>query len=266
LSLPSQAALIKISEVIAMNDSNLAHTAASSECNSLQELMQSCPSTQAIIQLRNQYFDEVLHQQTVSKCRQVVMLGARFHPRTVQLVTPNVHYFAIDQAATSQYKLTQLPLDRSLENITYITENYLQPNLIELLKQHQFDVRLPTYFVWADSVSSLKRGDIISLIDLLRNQVHQFHLSFDYLSYQILNRSTHDPELNQTLDRLEHLGISWITIFKDIATFTRALGLNLLETYTAAQLHDRYYPQSSLPSALLQCYCVCTIAQQRLTW
>lgn len=208
-----------------MNDSNLAHpTVAGSERNSLQKLMQSCSSTQAIIQLRNQYFDEVLHQQTVSKCRQVVMLGADFYPHAVQLATPNVRYFEIDQAAILQRKLAQLPLDRSPENTTYITGNYLQPNLIELLKQHQFDVRLPTYFVWAGSVPSLKRGDIISLIDLLRNQVHQFHLSFDYLSHQILNRSTHDPALNQTLDRLEQLGISWITVFKDIAIFIRGLG------------------------------------------
>lgn len=250
-----------------MNDFNLAHpTVANSECNSLQELMQSCSSTQAIIQLRNQYFDEVLHQQTVSKCRQVVILGAGFDPRTVQLVTPNVHYFEIDQAAILQHKLAQLPLDRSLENTTYITGNYLQPNLIELLKQHQFDVRLPTYFVWAGSVPSLKRGDVISLIDTLRNQVRQFQLSFDYLSHQILDRSTHDPALNQTLDCLEQLGISWITVFKDIAVFTRGLGLELLDTCSIAQLHDRYCPQSALPSNLLQFYRVCTIAKPLINW
>ncbi|MBD3886812.1 class I SAM-dependent methyltransferase [Phormidium tenue FACHB-886] len=251
-----------------MNDSNLAHsTVAVDECNSLQKLMQSFSPTQAIIQLRNQYFDEVLHQQAISECRQVVMLGAGFDPpRTVRLATPNVHYFEIDQATILQHKLAQSPIDRSLENSTYITGNYLQPNLIELLQQHQFDVRLPTYFVWAGSVPSLKRSDIISLIDTLRNQVYQFQLSFDYLSHQLLSRSAHAPAFNQTLDCLEHLDINWTTVFKDIAVFTKGLGLELLDTCSIAQLHDRYCPQSTLPSSLLQFYWVCTIAKQSLTW
>ncbi|MBD3887163.1 hypothetical protein IFO70_36795 [Phormidium tenue FACHB-886] len=45
-------------------------------------------------------------------------------------------------------------------------------------------------------------GDIISLINTVRSQVREFQLSFDYLLHQILDRSTNDPKLNQTLDRL----------------------------------------------------------------
>lgn len=229
-------------------------------------MMQSLPATQAIVQLRNQCMSAMLHQRIASGFKQVVILGAGPVTYADQLATPDVHYFEIGQATIVQHKLAQSLCDRSLVNTTYIAENYLQPRLIELLQRHQFDVHLPTYFVWAGSVPSLKRGDIITLIDTLRNQIHQFHLSFDYLSFQLLNHSTNDSELNQTLDCLNHLGINWNTVFKDIATFARALGLEPLETCTLAELHNRYRPRSSLPSTLLNFYCVCTIAKQVLRW
>lgn len=237
-----------------------------------EEYAQLCRSresfapTQTMVQLRSQYLDEMLCQQIASGCKQVIILGTEFALCPDRLASPNVHYFEVGPAAIIQHKLAQLPSNHNTGNITYIAEDTPQIQLIERLQQHQFDVHLPTYLIWADSVSSLERSDIIAILDSLRNQVHQFHLSFAYLSHQGSDRSTNDPELNQILDGLEQLGIGWITVFKDIATFIRALGLDLLETYTIAQLHDRYCPHSSPPLTLLHCYCVCTIAKSVLNW
>lgn len=237
----------------------------SEETNRLHRFMQSFPLSQAIVWLRRQYFDEILHQQIASGCKQVVILNAGLDTYTDRLINSGIRYFEVSQPAIIRYKLAQASCNQGAAATTYIAENYLQPNLIELLQHYQFDVHLPTFFVWAGSIPSLKRSDIIALLEALRNQVCQFHLSFDYLSHQTPNSSS-NPEFNQSLDRLDHLGLNWITTFKDISTFTRGLGLELLETYSLAELHDRACPQFPLPSSLLHFYCVCTIAKQVLRW
>lgn len=49
-------------------------------------------------------------------------------------------------------------------------------------------------------------------------------------------------------------------VFSQEAIATR-LGLELLETYTIAELRDRYSPQSSLSFPMLHVYSVCAIAK-----
>lgn len=229
------------------------------------------PTIQAIVQLRSQYINERLGEQIGSGCKQIVILGSGFEPDPVLFATSDIRYFQISQAAQTDQAViihaetAPLPVHSIAANTIHITGGYLQPNLITRLQQHQFDVHLPTYIAWVN-VSALKRGDIIALIDTLRNQIRQFHLSFDYLSHQVSDRSLNHPKVNQILDRLEYQGIRWITSFKEIATFTRGLGLELRETMSIAQLHERYCPQVSLPSPLLNFYCVCTITKQGLSW
>jgi O-methyltransferase involved in polyketide biosynthesis len=216
--------------------------------------------TESIAPLWQQYLEERLQQQIAAGCRQIVILNAgdSFLNQRVS----GVRYFEIGQTAAIQQKLSQV--SGNDVNTTYIAEDYLQPNLIERLNEHQFDIYLPTYFVWMSSVSVLKRGTVIDLLDTLRNQICRFHVSFDYFSHQSSDRATSDSEFYSLVHLLEPL--EQITIFKDIATFTKGLGLELLEAYSMAQLRDRYSPQSPLSSPLLHGYSVCTIAKPTLKW
>jgi O-methyltransferase involved in polyketide biosynthesis len=216
--------------------------------------------TKSIAPLLQQYLKERLHQQTALNCKQVVILNAGdcFLSQRVS----GIRYFEFGQTATIQQKITQFNCNN--RNTTYIAQDYLQPNLIDLLKEHQFDMHLPTYFVWIGGVSALKRVVVIGLLDTLRNRVRQFHLSFDYCSHQIGDRAASNSDFYPLRNLLE--ASQPITVFKDIAAFTRGLGLELLETYSMAQLRDRYSPQSSLSSPLLHVYSVCTIAKPTLNW
>lgn len=224
-----------------------------------QRVAQSFPAVKDLVKLRTRYFDDVLAQQLALGCQQVVILGSGLDTRAVRMAISGVRYFEIDQAATLQLKAERLAANGIAAQVTYIPGDYVKDDLMGLLESSHFNAQLPTYFLWEGNVTYLKKGEIIAVLDVIRNRVRQFELSLDYMSDQVINKTTGYAELDDYMEQLERRGASWITGFKDMNCFTRNLGLNIIETYSAAQLHERYRPQIPLPSFIFQFYFVCTI-------
>lgn len=257
--IPSEALSDKSHELYYMNE--ISKLFCRNQVHLVRQVIQSFPPAHTMIQLRARHFDKMLADQIASGCKQVVILGAGLDTRAVRFAAPNVQYFEIDRADKLQQKAF---LHQDIAHVTCIARDYLEPGLIEILQEHGFNTRLSTYFLWEGVVPNLQRGDIIDVLDALRNQVRQFQLSLDYLSHQMIVQSEDDAELNESIHCLENLGTTWATVFKDIPTFVRALGLRVVENLSTAELHARYYPQAVLPSKLLQFYYVCTIEKNTL--
>ena len=225
------------------------------------QVAQSFPSVKDMVKLRTRYFDDVLAQQLALGCQQVVILGSGLDTRAVRMLTPGVRYFEIDQATTLQLKAERLAANGIAAEVTYIPGDYVKDNLIALLENNHFNFQLPTYFLWEGNVTYLQREDIIAVLNTIRNHVKHFKLSLDYLSAQVITKTTGYVELDDYIEQLEQRGAPWITGFNDMTYFTKSLGLDIVETYSAAQLHDRYCPQLSLPSPIFRFYFVCTITR-----
>ena len=225
------------------------------------QVAQSFPPVKDMVKLRTRYFDDVLAQQLALGYQQVVILGSGLDTRAARMPAPGVRYFEIDQAATLQLKAERLAANGIAAEVTYIPGDYVKDNLIALLENNHFNFQLPTYFLWEGNITYLQREDIIAVLDTIRNHVKHFKLSLDYLSDQVIAKTTGYVELDDYIEQLEQRGAPWITGFKDITSFTKSLGLDIVETYSAAQLHDRYRPQLPLPSPIFQFYFVCILTR-----
>lgn len=227
------------------------------------QVAQSFPPVKDMVKLRTRYFDDTLVQQLALGYQQVVILGSGLDTRAVRMPAPEVRYFEIDQAATLKLKAERLAANGITAEVTYIPGDYVKDDLITLLENNHFDFQLPTYFLWEGNVTYLQREDIIAVLDAIRNHVKHFKLSLDYLSDQVITKTTGYVELDDYIERLKQRGAPWITGFSDMTCFITSLGLDIVETYSAAQLHDRYRPQLPLPSPIFQFYFVCTVARSR---
>lgn len=224
------------------------------------QVSRSFPLAKQMVKLRTRYFDDVLTQQIAAGCQQVVILGSGLDTRAVRMPAAGVKYFEIDQEATLNLKAERLSAHGIAANVTYIAGDYVKDNLTTMLCENQFDFDLPSYFLWEGNVTYLKRGDIVAVLEQIR-QVKHWTLSLDYLSDQVIEKTTEYADLNDYVTQLERLGAPWITGFSNITLFAETLRLATIEDIATAELHYRYYPQLPLPSALLQFYFVCTVQQ-----
>lgn len=222
-----------------------------------EPIVQGFPLIQTMINIHAQYFNDVLNQQISQGYRQIVILRTDSNRRIVREPAEGNNYFEIGQDTGLQER--HLNSSNTIANVTYVAGDYLKDDFIHLLSKHHFDCDVPTYFIWEGTTASLKRGSIILILEKIRNQVKHFKLSLGYLSHTVIARTTGDPELDQYMDDLEKMDIHWITGFKDMATFARALGFKMVETVSIADLYARYYSTDSLPSKIFRFHFVCTL-------
>lgn len=223
------------------------------------QVVQSFPAAKEMVKLRTRYFDDILTQQIALGCKQVVILGSGLDTRAVRMPAAGVRYFEIEQESTLQLKAERLKVNLISADVTYISGDYLKNDLIELLKKNEFDFHLPTYFIWEGNVTYLKKTDIIFILKQIRDNVINYKLSLDYMSHQVITKTTGYTDLNEYIEQLEQLGASWITGFNDIITFTRELGLNVIDHLSAEQLYNRYRPHHPLIPHIFEFYFVCTL-------
>src|ERR1700704_6200654 len=108
----------------------------------------SFPPVKDMVKIRTKYFDDMLEAQILSRCRQVVILGAGLDTRAVRKPSTGVTYFEIDEVATLKGKQACYEQQGLDVNVRFIPGNYLTDGLINLLTRNDFDFDLPTYFIW----------------------------------------------------------------------------------------------------------------------
>lgn len=223
------------------------------------EITQNSPAAKEMVKLRTKYFDDVLSNQILGGCKQIVILGSGLDTRAARINGEGVIYFEIDDPATLQLKAETLKANKISANVRYLPGDYIKDGLISLLKQSEFDFQRATYFLWEGNTTLLARKDVIFVLEQIRDNFPNFRLSFDYMSEQVILRTTGYQDINDYIDKYESMYAPWITGFDKIATLADQLNLKVIENFSTADLHQQYRPRRSLESNLFKFYFVCTL-------
>lgn len=223
------------------------------------EIAQNSPAAKEMIKLRTKYFDDVLSNQILAGCKQVVILGSGLDTRAARMNGESVDYWEIDDRATLELKAETLKANKVTANVRYIPGDYVKDGLIALLRQSELDFEQPTYFLWEGNTTLLAKKDVIFVLEQIRDNFNDFKLSFDYMSEKVIARTTGYQDINDYIDKYESMYAPWITGFENIETLAEELKLKIIDNFSTAELHQQYRPQRSLESNLLKFYFVCTL-------
>ncbi|MEG4575099.1 SAM-dependent methyltransferase [Microcoleus sp. N3A4] len=223
------------------------------------EITQNSPAAKEMVKLRTKYFDDVLSNQILGGCKQIVILGSGLDTRAARINGEGVLYFEIDDPATLQLKAKTLKANKISANVRYIPGDYIKDGLISLLKQSEVDFERATYFLWEGNTTLLAKKDVIFVLEQIRDNFQNFRLSFDYMSEQVILRTTGYQDINDYIDKYESMYAPWITGFENIETLAEDVNLKIIDRFSTAELHQQYRPQLSLESNLFKFYFVCTL-------
>jgi methyltransferase (TIGR00027 family) len=223
------------------------------------EIAQNSPAAKEMIKLRTKYFDDVLSNQILAGCKQVVILGSGLDTRAARMNGEGVNYWEIDDRTTLQLKESTLKANKVRANVRYIPGDYVQDGLTVLLKQGELDFEQHTYFLWEGNTTLIAKKDVIVVLEQIRDNFKDFKLSFDYMSQQVIARTTGYQDINDYIDKYESMYTPWITGFENIETLAKDLNLKTIDNFSTAELHQQYRPQRSLEFNLLKFYFVCTL-------
>ncbi|MEG3894219.1 MULTISPECIES: class I SAM-dependent methyltransferase [unclassified Microcoleus] len=223
------------------------------------EIAQNSPAAKEMIKLRTKYFDDVLSNQILAGCKQIVILGSGLDTRAARMNGQGVDYFEIDDRATLELKAETLKANKVTANVRYIPGDYVQDGLIALLRQSKLDFDQPTYFLWEGNTTLIANKDVIFVLEQIRDNFKDFKLSFDYMSEKVIARTTGYQDINDYIDKYESMYAPWMTGFESIETLAEDLKLKIIDNFSTAELHQQYRPHRSLEFNLLKFYFVCTL-------
>ena len=218
------------------------------------------PPVKAMVKIRTKYLDDVLDSQLRDGCRQVVVLGAGLDTRAVRKASRGVTYFEIDDPATLDLKRRCYQRERLDIAVTFIPGNYVTDGLVELLARNGFDFDLPTYFIWEGNTMYLPLASVKHALAEIRRAVKRFRLSCDYMTEAVIAKTTGDAGVTRLVENFEAMAAPWLSGIRDIESLARELNLTVIDNFTTAALHERYWPGRAVTSAIFDHYSVCTIA------
>ena len=223
------------------------------------------PPVKDLVKLRTKYFDDVLERQLFSQFRQVVILGAGLDTRAVRKRSPGVTYFEIDDAATLNVKQACYQHHGFDVNVKFIPGNYVVDGTIDLLEQNGFDCGLPSYFIWEGNTMYLPIAGTRKVLAELRSHVKRFRVSFDYMAESVISKTTGDPGITTLVESFANLGAPWLSGIKDVKGLARELGLDVIDNFRMAELHQEYGVARPMASPIFNYYAVCTLGHESAT-
>jgi methyltransferase (TIGR00027 family) len=218
------------------------------------------PILSEMVKIRTKYFDDVLERQLSSGCRQVVLLGAGLDTRAIRKFAPDVTYFEIDNEATLLLKQSCIEKNNIPANVRFIAGNYETDGLMALLARSGFDPDLRTYIIWEGNTMYLPVESNKAIMEQLRDNLRQFHLSFDYLAMSVIAKSTGEVGLTRLAERFANMGAPWVTGFDDIWALAKDAKLQVIDNFTIGDLYRGYRPFVSQNRPIFgPFYSVCTL-------
>jgi methyltransferase (TIGR00027 family) len=219
----------------------------------------SFPPVKDMVKIRTRYFDDVLETHLLSHFRQVVILGAGLDTRAVRKRAPGVAYFEIDDAATLELKRVCYEQQGIDVDVTFIPGNYVSDGLIDLLRQHDFDFDLPTYFIWEGNTMYLPLESVKRTLAELKKHVARFRLSFDYMAEAVIAKTTGDPGITSLVESFASMGAPWLSGIRDIRALASEMCLELVDNFKTSELGQKYRLGRPVTSPIFGFYSVCTL-------
>jgi methyltransferase (TIGR00027 family) len=217
------------------------------------------PPVKDMVKIRTKYFDDALEEHLSQEFRQVVILGAGLDTRAVRKQTPGVTYFEIDDPATLKWKQACYERHGIDANVKLIPGNYVTDGLIDLLEENGFDFDVPTYFIWEGNVMYLPLDAVKRVLTELTTHLKRFRVSCDYMAEAVISKTTGDAGVTTLVESFAAMGAPWLSGIRDIETFARELGLDLVENFQTAELSRTYRHALPMASPIFGFYSVCTL-------
>jgi O-methyltransferase involved in polyketide biosynthesis len=170
-----------------------------------------------------------------------------------------VVYFEIDDAATLGFKQSQLEANYIQSNVRFISANYVTDGLINLLKQNGFDFARQTHFIWEGNTMYLTAESIRQVMFDIVHHAKHFTLSFDYMTEEVIAKTTGDPDVTRLVESFADMGAPWTYGFSSVASFAEEAGLTIGNNIKLGKLHHAYWPDEPMNSAIYDHYYLCTL-------
>lgn len=223
------------------------------------QVAKTFPAAKEMVKIRTKYFDDVLSEQISQGCQQVVILGSGLDTRAVRKKAADVAYFEIDHLSTLQLKQDILKQNKIAADVCYIPGDYVKDNFIKLLRENSFNFNAPTFILWEGNTAYLQKEAVNFVLEEIRDNIQYFKLSLDYMSDQVIAKTTGYQEITDYMTEFEKMGAPWVTGFAGIENLVKDLNIKVVENFSTAELHKQYRPNRSLESNLFKFYFVCTL-------
>lgn len=222
-------------------------------------ISQSFPPIRNNVRLRTRYFDDRLRRQIEEGARQILILGAGLDTRPQRLAAEGVAYFEIDAPETQAFKKRRLETNSINPNTTYIGADYVKDGMLDLLRQHQFDVSLPTHVIWEGNTMYLDDGAVRRILSDLMGELKRCSASFDFFAEDVIKNRTGDPEITRVVERFAEMGAPWTYGIDDLSELAPRCGAKVIDRVTIADLHRSFWPDQPLASSIYGYYSLCTV-------
>ena len=217
------------------------------------------PAAATNVRLRTRYLDDRLDEHLARGFQQVVILGAGLDTRAARKRLPGVAYFEIDDARTLSFKEARLAEHKVPAEVTYIPGDYVAAGVLGLLEKNGFKRELPTFFIWEGNTMYLTKGPVMQVLAELKESVPAFGLSFDFMDWAVVGRTTGDAQVTTFVERFAAMGAPWHLGIDDLPALAQEARLAVADVTTVAELHRTYWPGRPLDSVMYEHYSLCTL-------
>jgi methyltransferase (TIGR00027 family) len=221
------------------------------------------PPIKQMIKLRTRYLDDRLDEQLRRGFRQVAVLGAGFDTRSVRKQTAGVNYFEIDDPGTLNFKKAQLDVNNIRAGPIFIPGNYVSDDLNALLESNGFDFSLPTHFIWEGNTMYLTEDSVRHVMTNIAQRVERFTLAFDYMTPEVITKTTGDPAITALVEHFAAMGAPWNFGIGNLEELARQVGMSIVENRKTGDLSRDYRPDGIIDTPLYGYYSLCTLEGAR---
>lgn len=216
------------------------------------------PEAPRMIALRTRYIDDRLAAK-LPEVAQVVVLGAGFDTRRLRCATGDVAWFEVDREPVLDFKRACLRRHGLAPRVTYLACDYVREDFVERLVAAGVSRALPTYVVWEGNTFFLPLDDVVVVLLRLRETLRSFEISFDYMSDQVVARSTGDARIGAFADAYAELGAGFVSGLADLGSFARDLRLEVADRCAASELARRHLGGEACELRLFEHYFLATL-------
>lgn len=217
------------------------------------------PEAPRMIVLRTRYIDDYLTDAS-RRVAQAIVLGAGFDTRRLRCDTADVAWFEVDRKPVLDFKRSCLRRHGHEARAQQLACDYVRDDFVGGLISTGFDPRLPTYVIWEGNTFFLPLDEVVLVLLQLRQRLDRFEISFDYMSDQVVSRSTGDARISAFAETYAELGAGFVSGLADVHAFARDLGLEVADHRAASELARRHLPADGCELRLFEHYFFVTLS------
>ena len=211
------------------------------------------PEGKEMIRYRVRFFNDVINNYVADDVKQIVMLGCGFDMRSKEYEQEAVQFFDVDKKAVLEFKQQIIAKNNISYHSKFVPCDYITDNLIKCLINSGFKIDAYTLFIWEGNIHYIKKPKVYDFLTYLNNNLTNFSLAFDYLSEQVINRSSGIASADKAADFFAKMGSPWLTGFDNLDCIREKTTMTVSQNLSMQALARKYDSKADAPD-ILQLY------------